>query len=152
MNLDLTNLSPRPGAGRHLTGEQVSRIERYVADILRRLDLAHWRVYVSTHLPPEDCLLMIEPTDGRRIAMLYVSEDWWKRDADEKRTDLVHEALHLAHHDTDSNVRRFLGESGDLSEYVKHVVISQFKTDLERMVDSLSYAVAPHLPAWDEGE
>ena len=39
-------------------------------------------------------------------------------------------------------------ESGDVAEYVKSIVISQMKTDLERMVDSLSYVVGSFMPDW----
>lgn len=64
----------------------------------------------------------------------------------------THEALHLAHHDTDSHIRRFFDGSGDVSEYVKSVVVGDFKANLERMVDSLSYVIAPHMPHWTEGD
>lgn len=147
--IDLTNLEPVTSDGGHLTASQVHYLEAYVRQLLHALDLGHWRVYVAKDLPPEDCRAMIQPTDGRRIAGLYLAADWWTRDdADEKRIDLTHEVLHLAHHDTEAGIRRFLDGSGDVAEYVKHLVMGEFKTNLERMVDSLSYVIAPHMPAW----
>lgn len=149
MNLDLSDLQPRRHDASHVTPDQVRQVEDYMARLLHALDLGYWKVHVAKDLPPEDAKLMIWPTDGRRVAMLFIAEDWWvSTDAAEKRIDLTHEALHLAHHDTEANLRRFLRESGDISEYVKSIVISQMKTDLERMVDSLSYVVGSFMPDW----
>lgn len=150
--VDLTDLAPVPHDGSHLTAEQVAHIEQYMAQALRALDLAHWRVHVARDLPPEDALLMIDPTAPRRVAHLHVSAGWLDRTAEEKRTDIAHEALHLAHHDTDTHIRDWLDGSGDVADYVKGLVMQQFKTNLERMVDSLSYVVAPLLPEWTDPE
>lgn len=147
-DLDTGDHSPRESDGTHLAPGQASVIEAYLAGVLRALDLGHWRVHVARDLPPEGSRLMIQPTEGRRIAMLYVAEGWWDSPAGEKRVDLTHEALHLAHHDMDANLRRFFDDSGDISDYVRHLVVRQFKTDLERMVDSLSYVLAPWMPEW----
>jgi hypothetical protein len=40
--------------------------------------------------------------------------------------------------------------SGDISDYVKSLFLEQFKTDLERMVDTLSYSAAALLPPWPD--
>lgn len=149
--IDLTDLESRPSDGSHLTAHQVRVIEDYVRQLLAALDLGHWRVFVARDLPPEDCRAMIEPTDGRRIAALYLASDWWTRDdPDTKRVDITHELLHLAHHDADAGIRRFFDDTGDVSSYVQHLVMGEFKTNLERMVDSLSYVIAPHMPPWPD--
>ena len=150
MVLDFTDLSPRDHDGSHLSTDQVDAIEGYVRDLLLRLDLNYWHVFVARNLPPEDAQLMIEPTDGRRIAMLYIGEGWWDRDADEKRQDLTHECLHLAHHDQEECIRRFKNDNGDIGEYPWSIVWSQFRVETERMVDSLSYVIAPFMPPWPE--
>jgi hypothetical protein len=151
--IDFTDLTATPSDGGHLTPEQVDTIEDYLRQVLTALDLSHWRVYVAKDLPPEDCRAMIEPTDGRRIAMLHLAADWWVRDdADSKRIDLTHELLHLAHHDAEAGIRRWVTDSGDIAEYVKHIVMGEFKTNLERMVDSLSYVIAPFMPAWPDAD
>lgn len=134
----------------HVSPELTSLIESYMAAILARLDLGYWRVYVAADKPREEAILSIEPTDGRRVAMLYVSENWDSRTPEDKRIDITHEALHLAHHDVDSHIRLFFDGSGDVSDYVKTIVIDGFTTELERMVDSLSYVLAPHMPEWVE--
>lgn len=149
MALDYTDLQPRDSDGGHVTAEQAGAIERYVEKVLLKLDLNYWRVYVATKLPPEDALLMIEPVDGRRVAMLYVSPGWWDdRTADDKRIDLVHECLHLAHHDQEEVIRRFKNTTGDVGSYPMSLVWEQFRIETERMVDSLSYVIAPHMPRW----
>ena len=156
--IDFTDLEPTPSDGSHLTASQVRVIEDYVRQLLAALDLGHWRVFVARDLPPDDCRAMIEPTDcramieptdGRRIAALYLAGDWWTRDdPDTKRVDIAHELLHLAHQDVDAGIRRFFDDTGDVSDYVRHLVMGEFKTNLERMVDSLSYVLAPHMPPW----
>ena len=143
---------PIPHDGSHITIAQARRIEAYMRDILSALNLGQWQVGVAVDLPPDYAKLMISPVDGRRYASLYVAADWWQRDTDEKRTDIVHEALHLAHHDADATIRQFLDGSGDIADYVKGILVDRFKTDLERMVDALSYALAPHMPAWTDPE
>lgn len=148
MTLDFTDMAPREHDGTHITPSQVKQLERYVRKVLGRLDLGYWRVLVAKDLPPADALLMIEPTDGRRIAMLYVSEGWWDRDAEEKRTDITHECLHLAHHDQEAVIRRWKDSTGDVAEYVLSLLWEQFRLETERMVDSLSYVLAPQMPRW----
>ncbi len=147
--LNLSDLEPRDHDGSHLTLDQVRHLEAYVAKVLLALDLNYWRVHIARDLPPEDARLMIWPTDGRRIAMLYVSADWWDvADATEKRVEITHECLHLAHHDQEEVFRRFRNDNGDIGPYAMSLVWDQFKVETERMVDSLSYVLAPHMPKW----
>ncbi len=149
--MDFTDLDSVEHDGSHLTAEQVRTIETYIAQLLAALDLGHWKVHVGKNLPHEGALLGIEPTDGRRCATLYVAARWWDQETSEdKRVDLTHEALHLAHSDTAEGIYRFFAGSGDIGEYLKFVVLGEFKTNLERMVDSLSYVIAPFMPPWPE--
>lgn len=138
MNAD--ELIERPHDGSHLTRAQTRSIERYAARLQAKLGLSHWRVWVARDLPPEGASMMIEPTDGRRVAMLYVSEGWWDKSAADKRLEMVHEILHLAHHEPDHIVRTEMPE--DWPFY------NLFHANLERMVDGLAFAIAPLLPAW----
>ena len=149
--LDFADIEPIHTDGSHLSPGKSSHIETYMRALLDALGLGAWQVWVAKDLPPEDALLRIEPVEGRRCAMLYVAAHWWHQRTDtEKRVDLTHEALHLAHHDVDTGIRRFFHGSGDIADYVKDLVIDRFKLDLERMVDALSYAIAPHMPHWPE--
>lgn len=144
-------LEKREHDGSHLTAEQMQQIESYARDLLQALELNFWRVYMAKDLPPKDCLLMIEPTDGGRTAMLYVSEGRWdERDAEEKRVDLTHECLHLIHHDQEYVIRHFKDHNGDVGEYPMSMLWEAFAVETERMVDSLSYLLAPNMPEWRE--
>jgi hypothetical protein len=40
---------------------------------------------------------------------------------------------------------------GDVGSYAMGLVWEQFKVETERMVDSLSYVIAPFMPPWREG-
>lgn len=151
MTVDHTDLHSRDHDGSHLSGDQADAIEAYVRAVTFSLDLNYWRIHVSTNLPPEGCHLMIEPCDGRRLAMLFVSETWWTdRSPSEKRIDITHECLHLAHHDQEEVIRRFVRNTGDVGSYAIGLVWEQFKVECERMVDSLSYVLAPQMPPWPE--
>lgn len=147
-SVDFTNLNSRPGDGSHLSQAQVQYIQEYMKEVLVRLELNYWHVFIAKDMAPEHCLLMIEPTDGRRVAMLYVSEHWWNESPDH-RLDIVHEALHLAHHDQEEVIRRFKNDNGDIGAYAMQLVWSQFKMETERMVDGMSYVIAPTMPEWN---
>jgi hypothetical protein len=139
----------RDGDGSHLTKRQQRILERYCERLLKRLDLSYWKVFVACDLPPEDALLMISPTDGRRTAGLCVSEGWWERqDAEQKRIDLTHEMLHLAHHDQEEVIRTWKASTADVAPYVLDLLWERFNIETERMTDSLSYVLAPHMPPW----
>lgn len=149
MSIDYTKLEAVPSDGSHLNAKQVRRIERYVAKLTRALDLSHWRVPVSADLPPEGARLAIYPTEGRRLALLAVSAGWYENTPpSEKRSDLTHEVLHLATHDHVDVIRRFKNGNGDVGDYPMSLVYEQFVLQEERMVDSLSYVLAPLLPEW----
>lgn len=144
--IDLT--PPVPHDGSHLTNKQATTIHNYIKRCQTILHLDHWRIRIARDLPPEHAIAMIEPTDGRRYALIYLQHDWWDRTPADKRTDIAHELLHILHHDTDEHIRRFLNESDDISPAVTDLTLTQFKTNLERMVDHLSYVVDQLLPPW----
>lgn len=140
---------PVPHDGSHLTDWQRDVILAYMRSVLDILHLGRWKIELSDDLPPQDARAMISPVEGRVVATLYVQADWWSESTDEEKAhDLIHEALHLAHHDADTTVRRFLNQSDDISTSTKVLVGDRFKLDLERMVDSLANALVPLLPDW----
>lgn len=135
----------------HLTPAQARHIEDYMRRALEALRLNAWVVEVSPEPAEEHANMSIFPTDGRRIATLCVSPDWWDRQTPaDKRIDITHEALHLAHHDVEAGIRIFLANSGDIAEYPASIVLERFRLDLERMVDALSYTVAALIPEWTD--
>lgn len=144
----MSDFNARASDGSHVSKELVAAIESYVVEVLRILEITHWRVWVAKDLPPEDAKMMIEPTDGRRVAMLYVSPDWDNQQADQKITDILHECLHLIHHDQEYVIRRFKNEQGDVGHYAMSIVWDHFKIETERMVDQLSYILYALMPDW----
>lgn len=147
--IDYGNLESVEHDGSHLTGKQVAKIEKYVATLQRLLGLAQWQVVVGTDLPPEGAVAMIEAFDGTRRAVLCVKIDWWETTGPgNKRADLLHEVLHLAHHDASAVIRRFKEGNGDIGEYAWSLVWDQFSLNTEAWVDGLSLALAPLMPEW----
>lgn len=47
-------------------------------------------------------------------------------------------------------IRHFKDTTGDVGSYPMDLVWEQFRVATERMVDSLSYVVAPHMPRWKD--
>lgn len=134
----MSDLAPVPHDGSHLTNKQADTIITYIKRCQTILHLDHWRIRIARDLPPEHAIAMIEPTDGRRFALIYLQRDWWDRTPADKRTDIAHELLHILHHDTDEHIRRFLSESDDISPAVTDL-IHAFEVDPD--VDQL-------LPPW----
>ena len=133
-------LIAKPHDGSHLTDRQARVIERYIHRLQAELNLSQWRIWLARDLPPDGATAMIEPSDGRYVAMLYLEEGWWARSAEDKRLDLTHEVLHLAHYEPDFLVRTEVAEEWPLYNLFAH--------SLERMVDGLALALAPKMPEW----
>ena len=147
--VDFSKLDPISSDGGHISKDQARHVEKYCRKILKKLQIPMWKVWVAKDISPENTQAMISPTDGRRIAMLYLSENWWSEtDAEDKRTCLTHEMLHLIHHDQEEVIRRFKNTTGDISTYAMSLVWEQFRVETERMVDQLSYVIAPNMPEW----
>lgn len=127
----------------------VKKTQSFIEMIQLSLRLHMWNIYVAEETADDDCNASIHFTPGRRYATIRFAEDWDERSPEDKRHDVVHELLHVFHNDVDDNLWRFIDESGDLSDYVKSILLSQTRTDLERMVDSLTNVIAPLMPEWE---
>lgn len=124
------------------------KIQIYIETLQSQLKLNAWDIFVAKEMADDDCNASIHFVSGRRLASIKLHPEWDERPAEEKRHDLVHELLHVFHHDTDDNLFKFFETSGDLSDYVVSIVIDQTSRDLERMVDSLANVIAPMLSPW----
>ena len=126
------------------------KIQLYIYILQDALKLQAWDIFVAQESADDECHASIHFTSGRRVAYICLHPEWGSRSDSDKRQDLVHELLHVFHHDTDDNLFQSLHASGDLSRYVVSILIGQTSRDLERMVDSLTNVIAPFLPPWED--
>lgn len=124
-----------------MTKAQRAALARYVARLSGRLDLMEWRVRIGNEPLAEDAVASIQPVTDRRVATLCVEEGFLDYSRDTIRRTLIHELLHLAHHEVAEGIRTF-GESGAVARPVFEVVWERFRQGEEVMVDRLAYAVA----------
>lgn len=126
------------------------KIQTYIEILQAELKLQAWDIYVAMEPAADDCNAVINFYSGRRVASIQLHPEWEEKSNADKRHILVHELLHVFHHDADDNLFRFLDASGDLSSYVVCILKDQTRRDLERMVDSLANVIAPLLPPWED--
>lgn len=132
-----------------LRPDQARALEAYIDVLLRELHLSHWQVWIAADSECEETAhAMIFPTEGRYIAMLHLSKLFFSTTMGSLTEHMTHELLHLHHRDLTENVTRALKE-GDHSVAWENLILGQLRADTEKMVDSLSYVLAPHLPQWD---
>jgi hypothetical protein len=129
-----------------LTASQARATQAYITQLRDLMGLHHWEVYLAADAAPKDANASIHPVDGRYVAPLFVSRHWWKRSADDKRNDIVHELLHLTHRAQTDVVRTGVINPGVLPARSRLVVWALFSEETERMVDHLAGVLAPLMP------
>lgn len=132
----------------HLDGASVEYIEDYIHKVQELLRLQFWDIFLASQPADEGNNASINPPLGRRVAGVRVANGWPANDESPHIT-ILHELLHLVHHDMDSWALTFVSGSDALSDREKDIFIAQFKLEIERMVDGLSYIMAPLLPKWN---
>lgn len=107
---------------------------RVIAD---RLALKDWQVTIKDEAPADcDHVASVATTEGRKVAGVWLSEEFLKRDGDYQRHTVVHELIHLHHAYVDHLGLRHVGDKQR----------ELIKAGLEYMVDGLADAISPMLP------
>lgn len=130
--------------------EQVDAVQEYLWTLRDALRLSHWDVFVGAHAAEKGALASVHPCPGRYVAGVRLSRGFWTEvSADEKRSVLTHELLHLTHRDLTEVTRVTLGASGYLPNRAYALLCTQISTEAELMVDHLTTVIAPTMPPWD---
>ncbi len=107
---------------------------RVLAD---KLALKDWQVNIKDEGPADcDCLACVQTLEGRKVAFVWLSEDFLGRDEQCQRHTVVHELIHLHHACVDHMSLKHVGDKQR----------ELIKAGLEYMVDGLADAISPMLP------
>lgn len=126
--------------------DEYAELAGYVETLRNALYLQAYEVIVRRGAPPQEgALALIQPVDGRLLAELYVSGDFWQETPKEQRQTITHELLHLVHREASDVIR--------LGAWIRHVGQGTYdatweavRDQFEKMVDRLAVIVAPSLP------
>lgn len=88
----------------------------------------------------------IRRTDGQRCAELLVGDAFWTSPPAVKRQTIVHELLHLYIGPLTDTLERTAQST--LPAWAIGLAMSAALTVEESVVEDLSQAIAPHMPAW----
>jgi hypothetical protein len=127
------------------------KIAKYLLDIQKRLRLIDWELFIHDDPPEEDGIAAkVDPTEGRKHAVLYFSSNFMSRDPEDQRGIIVHELLHLHHIPASDIIRLDLWDSRCISNDAYKIVFGAFKRQMEYCVDGITDAIAPlfPLPKW----
>jgi hypothetical protein len=134
-----------------LTTLEANSIVVYADKCLEVLNMKHWMVMLASKpTDHENAIASVDPTDGRYCAVIYVCSDWDDYPTDQKRSTILHECIHLTHHQLDDHLRNVLGNNTQLSEDLWHAVYTPFCKNLEYMVDHWTNTIrrAGLMPEW----
>lgn len=137
------------------SNERSEALASYIAELRGLMALGHWTVRVVWEYPDREdgsgaIQAEIDPTEGRYLACLRLGEGFLGLPAEDTRTTLVHELLHLHHVGLTDVIDR--GRTKLLLGEPAHAILADVANrEAELMVDSLTSVIAEHLPlpgAW----
>lgn len=124
-----------------MTPDDLTRYVRLVADLF---GLRDWQIIISPEHCDEDTLADTETTYGQRIARLRFNEKWAEWEADDLRSTVVHELLHV-HTEPTSELLADI-TSAILDEKAATAATTAVAYSMERAVDQIAVAIAPYFP------
>jgi hypothetical protein len=122
-------------------------VSSYIKVLLNEMHLWGWRVILHPDQPDTENDARISTCDDRKIAHLYLADDFFTFDRDQQRQTLVHEMLHLHESGPSDIVRKDLSKHLGQSTY--DVVWANYARQCEFMVDELANVIAPFMPLCD---
>jgi hypothetical protein len=108
----------------------------YLRDLANQMALKDWRPAVDNDAPPSDAGATVLPVQGRKFAVISLSEHFLNETPREQRHTCVHELLHCHFAQVDLMLSLFLDEE-------QRAIVD---LHLEYVVDGLADAIAPLLP------
>jgi hypothetical protein len=128
---------------------EIKAANEYLAWCQAQLGQSHWDVYVGDIPAEPDCNAAINSMENRWTADVRLNPDWPALSAERQANCLLHEVLHLAHHDLSEMIRcelpaNFRGSNGQI-RYESFQERSMTAT--ERMVDQVATALCTALGA-----
>lgn len=124
----------------HLTYAMANAVGDYMFDLMLRLGMPEWKIFVSAEPADVMCLASIEPAGDRYIASISLCQQWMDLDRDTQVMTLTHETLHLLHHRMDALVMVDISPHFSVSEHA--LVRTQWRHETEFLVEHLANFMA----------
>lgn len=113
----------------------------YVRFLLSTIECADWRVILKrTHPDDENAIAMIHPTEGRKLAVLFLCKEFFDMPREDIRHALIHECCHLIARDQNDVVRLTL--PGLLGQSAYTALWEPYRLACEVATDTMAYAFA----------
>lgn len=125
----------------------------YIRTVADEMALREWAFILSDEQPSNtDAYASVCATEGRRVAVIRLCEDFRALKPGDQRNSIVHELLHCHHDAQTDTIRLTLPKLLRQAEY--EVVWESFRLQTEYMVDLLASAIEKHMPLieWPEVE
>lgn len=144
-----------------MTPKQQLLIE-YVWKLQGQMQLQEWRVYIQNEPPEPEGDQSVRARiqifrNGSAEAWLQVADSFWRLSPDSQRETVIHELLHVMHHDL-----RLAAEATSWTDYVPHEAAFMAREMIdraeERVVDRLTRVISEDFalppvdkPGWESG-
>lgn len=113
-----------------LVYEEIGRVYDFTTWFLEKLGMPQWRMQVQTSPAPKDCYADITPTEGKHVGELRLAPGWMDLSTEEEKVEtLVHECLHLTHHE----LTRLKGDV--LPRYIGWKAIAEVDAEWNRAIE-----------------
>lgn len=125
---------------------------KYIRAVADDLELRDWTFILSDEPTENDSYGYVNPTYGRKVAIIKLCSDFRNLDKEKQRHTIVHELVHChlesACNMVMSDLEQWLGKQTD------QIFYDGFKRQMEYGVDGLAEALAKHQPfiAWPKKE
>jgi hypothetical protein len=116
----------------------------YIRVCADKCGLADWDVQVDSEPSPPGTVATSTFTDGRRVALIRVAQDFWLLDPTDQREAIAHELVHPHFAPLGALVEDDLADHLMPSVYMLHV--RHFRRTLEYGVEAVAIAIAKALP------
>ena len=130
-----------------MTPKQYRSLARYIATLAAEMGLRDWTLNFHTE-PPDDenAMAAVSTVYGRKLANVYVCEDFAKYDPEGQRVAIVHELIHVHFAQEWQAVED--GFRG-LGIEARRLADAAYRNGHEYGVDGLAAAIAPHYALWE---
>lgn len=124
-----------------MTPAQRSALEEVVGHLLGPMWLRDWHLHISDDVigSDESAFASIYPTDGRKLAVIKVCDEFFTASPEDRLHALIHELTHLHHREVSDLIR--LGMIKHLSQGTYDLLWESFRQSIEIMTDQIAYAL-----------
>jgi hypothetical protein len=128
--------------------KQKDTLGAYVRWVANELGLRDWTFELVWEPPEEEnAVASVQPTEGRKVAVVKFCSDFLELKPEDQRNCVVHELIHCHHVGATDMVRLDLLKH--LSQQSYEIFWGGFVRQIEYMTDGLAEAFAPHMPLID---